>query len=161
MRNAVFPLLLLSACAAHRHDANDEAADAPSSERSMPVTVTKEVSEPEYGNAPIPVYVSYDPEMAKAAAYSAAFRARWMEANGMAPPDLGAPMTPNSGPTAAPASSSRVVANVPCPVGRAPVTQAEVDACQEAEISGIKKDLDDQEKTTDALIEAVGVDHPK
>lgn len=67
----------------------------------------------------------------------------------------------NGGTLAYPTATSPSVPVVPCPKDRDPVTLAETVACQNAELAGVRAEIRDLKKTDDAIIDAVGVDHPK
>ncbi|MEI6511187.1 MAG: hypothetical protein WCO25_04055 [Candidatus Uhrbacteria bacterium] len=90
----------------------------------------------QYDVAPIPVYVSYDPNLAQAAAYSAAFRPQWEALNGMAPPVLGGGSNGNGGSMSA--GQAPIDLKATCPKTLAEIkTQAQVDACQNADIGNL------------------------
>lgn len=106
---------------------------------------------------PPPAPVPYDPHHRAEAAAAEKLRAQYAILWGLVPAE---PVDLSKFPVAVPsypktiAVPGAVTPAVPCPKGRLPVTQAEVDACQDAKLREVQQ-------ATDALIEAVGVDDPK
>lgn len=89
-----------------------------------------------YGIGVMPTYVSYDPNMAQGAAYSAAFRAQWMQQNGMVPPAVGGGSNGNGGFVSV--VQAPIDLRATCPKTLAEIkTQAQVDACQNADIGNL------------------------
>lgn len=73
-----------------------------------------------------------DPRLAQAVQYSAAYRATWTAANGGVP--TGRPVTYGSAPAT---SAAPLDLSAKCPEDRDPATQAELDACQNNDISRV------------------------
>lgn len=102
-----------------------------SGDRMTTETVTVGNQYGAYGNGAMPVYVSFDPNMAQGAAYNAAFREQWKQQNGMAPPAVGGGNGGSAG-NGGSVSASQVLVdpNAVCPKVGMPRNQAEMDACQ-------------------------------